>query len=101
MLRARCPGSSTRGQEFHGRWCTRPLPELLAPAIGYARDGFAVSRELALTLQYAQGLFSKYTALGRALCPDGAPPAFGQVLRQPDLARTLEAIADGGRGGVL
>ncbi len=91
------PGLVDAWQQFHRRWCSRTLPELLAPAIGYARDGFPVSRELALTLQYAQELFTKYSGLARALCPDGAPPAFGQMLRQPDLARTLDAIAEGGR----
>ncbi|MHB8683008.1 MAG: gamma-glutamyltransferase [Dehalococcoidia bacterium] len=91
------PGLVDAWQEFHARWCTRPFAELLAPAIACARDGFPVSRELELTLKYAQGLFTKYSGLARALCPDGAPPAFGQTLRQPDLARTLDAVAGGGR----
>ncbi len=91
------PGLVDAWDEFHRRWCSRPMRELLQPAIEYARDGFAVSRELALTLEYATGLFAKYTSLARALYVDGRPPAFGQALRQPALTETLEAVARGGR----
>ena len=73
------------------------MRDLLQPAIGYARDGFPVSRELYRVLRGAEGLFQKYTGLADALYPDGAPPAFGSTLRQPKLASALDAIADGGR----
>jgi gamma-glutamyltranspeptidase/glutathione hydrolase len=94
---AAIPGLVDAWQALHDRWCSRPLPELLAPAIGYARDGFAVSRELALTLQYADSLFAKYPSLARALYVDNQPPPFASMLRQPALAATLEAIAANGR----
>jgi gamma-glutamyltranspeptidase/glutathione hydrolase len=91
------PGLIDAWQVFHDRWCTMPLRDLLTPAIGYARDGFAVSRELDLLLHGARGLFTKYTALAQVLYVDGLPPRVGQVLRQPALAETLDAVADGGR----
>jgi gamma-glutamyltranspeptidase/glutathione hydrolase len=91
------PGLVDAWQEFHGRWCTMPMADLLGPAISYARDGFAVTRELALMVSMATGLFSKYPGLADALYVDGAPPAFGSVLRQPSLADVLDAIASGGR----
>ncbi|MEX2246671.1 MAG: gamma-glutamyltransferase [Dehalococcoidia bacterium] len=91
------PGLVDAWAAFHQRWCTRPLDELLRPAIAYARDGFPVSRELELLLRGARGLFTKYTALAKTLYPGGQPPAFGQTLKQPALARTLEAVAKGGR----
>lgn len=91
------PGMVDAWQALHDRWCSLPLDELLQPAIAYARDGFPVSRELAMTLDYARGMFSKYDGLARLLYPDGAPPRFGQRLRQPDYARTLESIAREGR----
>ena len=75
------PGLVDAWQVFHERWCSRPLPELLSVAIGYAREGFAVTRELALTLQYAGGLFTKYPSLARALHAEGNPPAFASILR--------------------
>jgi gamma-glutamyltranspeptidase/glutathione hydrolase len=74
-----------------------PMTETFAPAVSYARDGFPVSRELELLLRGTQGMFSKYTGLAAALYPDGSPPRMGQVLRQPALAATLDAVASGGR----
>jgi gamma-glutamyltranspeptidase/glutathione hydrolase len=94
---AAVPGLVDAWQVFHERWCTVPLAELLAPAISYARDGAPVSRELSLVLTGAQSLFAKYTTMAPALYPGGVPPPFGSVLRQPDLATTLERIADAGR----
>ena len=91
------PGLVDAWQVFHDRWCSMPLSALLEPASQYARDGFAVSRELALTLAGARGLFSKYTSMGAALYVDGACPEFGAILRQPDLANVLDAIAKDGR----
>lgn len=91
------PGLVDAWHEIAGRWCSMPLADTLAPAIAYARDGFPVSRELEAVLRASQGLFTKYSALARMLYPGGAPPRFGQALRQPALAATLSAIAAGGR----
>ena len=66
-------------------------------AIDAARDGHPVSRELALTLGMTPKFFSKYESMARALYIDGRPPRFGEILRQPTLADTLEAIARDGR----
>ncbi|MDP9236149.1 MAG: gamma-glutamyltransferase [Chloroflexota bacterium] len=94
---AAIPGLVDAWQVLHERWCSMPMQELLAPAIGYARDGFPVSRELAQSMQYAQGLFSKYGTMGGELYAHGAPPAFGSIMRQRGLADVIEGIAQGGR----
>jgi gamma-glutamyltranspeptidase/glutathione hydrolase len=91
------PGMVDAWHEFHTRWCTWPLADLLAPAIGFARDGFPVSHELARTFAAAQSLFGRHPGLARAFFPGGRVPEQGEVLCQPHLADTLEAIADGGR----
>jgi gamma-glutamyltranspeptidase/glutathione hydrolase len=91
------PGLVDAWQAIAERWCSMPLRDLLRPATGYARDGFPVSRELALVLKAAEGLFRKYTGLADALYPDGRPPPFASILRQPKLAAVLDAIALGGR----
>ena len=93
------PGLVDAWQVISDRWCSRPLAALLEPAVGYAREGFGVSRELAATLDNARGFFAKYPGMARALFVDGAPPRFGARFRQPDLARTLETIAREGRAG--
>ncbi len=91
------PGLVDAWQVFHERWCTMPLASLLAPAAHYARDGFPVSRELALTVGGARGLFTKYAALGACMQIDGEAASFGAMLRQPALAAVLDAIGKDGR----
>jgi len=94
---AAIPGLVDAWQVIADRWASMPLATLLAPAIGYATDGFPVSRELELVLKGAQGLFQKYGELGGLFADGGDPPALGRVLRQPALASTLRAIGEGGR----
>lgn len=91
------PGLVDAWQAFHDRWCSMPLANLLAPAAHYAREGFPVSRELALTMAGARDLFTKYRSMAAALYIDGACPGFGSILRQPDLANVIDAIALDGR----
>jgi gamma-glutamyltranspeptidase/glutathione hydrolase len=72
--------------ERHGR---RPLSEVLAPAIALARDGFAASPLLALATLLLEGV----DGIGELAPPFDA----GARIRRPGVARTLEAIAGGGR----
>lgn len=94
---AAIPGLVDAWQEIHRRWCTMPLADLLRPAAGYARDGFPVTRELALTFEAGRGLFAKYTTLASEFYLHGRPPRFGEVYQQPGLADVLEAIGRDGR----
>ena len=91
------PGLVDAWQEFHARWCTMPMPDLVRPAVAAAREGFPVSRELALMLHYARGLFAKHPAMADAFYRNGEPPAFGAIYRQPELADVIEAIGMHGR----
>ncbi|HSM04976.1 MAG TPA: gamma-glutamyltransferase [Longimicrobiales bacterium] len=91
------PGAVRAWTDLHDRFGTRPLGQLLAPAVGYARDGFPVSTRLAADFE-AQGAALDET--GRALfLPDGAPPPVGALLRNPALATTLERIGREGADG--
>ena len=73
--------------------------ELAAPAIRLARDGFPVDADLARDLAQSSTL-DKFNAAARAVfAPQGKPLAEGQLLRQEDLARTLERYADFGPRG--
>ncbi len=86
------PGAVAGWVDAHDRYGTKPFDQLLEPAIRFARDGFAVSTRLALDFE-AQGVdLNEY---GRALYlpNDGAPPTVGTILRNPELAASLEAIA--------
>jgi gamma-glutamyltranspeptidase / glutathione hydrolase len=74
------------------RFGTRPLAGLLAPAIHYAERGFATS---SIVSQDIAELAAANTDAEwhRVFQPGGHPPALGEPLVQPDLARTLRALA--------
>jgi len=91
------PGAVAAWVDAHERWASLPLDRLLAPAIGYARDGFPVSERLAYDFR-TQGRSLRGAARDLYL-PGGEPPAPGSLLRNPALASTLEAIAQRGAAG--
>lgn len=93
------PGLVDAWQVMADQFCSMPLADLLSPAISYARDGFAASRELDLLVRASAGLFAKYTTLADYLCPGGEAPLTGRVLRQPALAGVLDRVAASGRAG--
>jgi gamma-glutamyltranspeptidase/glutathione hydrolase len=91
------PGSVAGLAEMHRRFGRLPWPELIAPAVALARYGAVVDAHRAAayndTVVRRLRLFPTSVA---ALLPGGRPPQVGDTLRQPDLARTLAAIADSG-----
>ncbi|HJO38749.1 MAG: gamma-glutamyltransferase [Vicinamibacterales bacterium] len=82
--------------EEHG---TLPWRRLVEPAIALARDGFPVTHALAASLERAVQRMSQYPASVAQFSKDGVPYEAGETLRQLDLARTLERIADQGPAG--
>ena len=93
---AALPGLVDAWCELHGRFASRPMAELLAPAAAIARGGFAVSHALSFSIRGAQEALAADAGCKEVFLANG-PPAPGSTLRQPDLARTLEAIGAGGR----
>jgi gamma-glutamyltranspeptidase/glutathione hydrolase len=71
-----------------------PWKRLLAPAIALAREGFPVSDGLARSLRGALPAMKRHPASIAQFSYLGAPLELGDVLKQPDLARTLERIAE-------
>jgi len=96
-LAAGVPGSVAGLLQAHKAYGRLPLPKVIAPAIGLARDGFDVSWEMSRSLQAASDKLSKFPAsVGVFFGADGVPPAEGEHLVQPDLAKTLTLIARDG-----
>jgi gamma-glutamyltranspeptidase/glutathione hydrolase len=91
------PGTVAAWADALERFGTITLAEALAPAIRYARDGFVVSTRLSSDFASQGGDLNEP---GRALyLPGGSPPPVGSLLRNPELAATLERIAARGRAG--
>jgi gamma-glutamyltranspeptidase/glutathione hydrolase len=73
------------------------LADLIAPAIALARDGIAVTDDMADALPNDHPRLARWPASAKIfLKPDGAALAAGDRLVQTDLADSLQAIAQGG-----
>jgi len=80
--------------KLHGRL---PWGRLFEPAIRLADEGFAVSPRLAaLVAQDADRLGRSAAARAYFFGPDGAPLPAGTLLRNPEFAATLRAVAERG-----
>lgn len=74
--------------------------QVLAPAIALAREGFPVTFAQHFEIQArAEQLARNPEAARLFLAADGSAPAIGTLLRQPDLAWTLEQISADGAAG--
>ena len=91
------PGAVAGWVDAHERYGSMPFAELLEPAIRFAGEGFPVSTRLALDI-VEQG--DDLNQRGRELYqPGGDAPPVGSLLRNPELARSLEIIATSGKEG--
>lgn len=90
------PGCVDGWIALNERFGSRPLPELLAPAIDIARTGFPVSAELAASLMSGYEML-RHEPSAPALYPDNLPPAPESLLTRNALADVLEGIGTVGR----
>jgi len=94
------PGTVAGFALAHERLGTMEWSELVEPAVGLARDGIELGDYLAGSLDgmARRGSFEDYPASMAAFFKaDGTPYTEGETLVQPDLAWSLQQIADGGR----
>ena len=75
---------------------TRKLPEVMAPAIALAENGFPLDARLATELQDESATLGRFPATKKIFLKDGAFYKAGEILRQPELAATLRRIAKNG-----
>ncbi len=91
------PGAVDGWFELHGRYGRLPMKTVLAPAIGYARDGFPVSEVIAHYFVGNRNRIGHYAGFADTYMPRGDVPGKGEVFRNPRLADTYEVIAEKGR----
>ena len=86
------PGTVLGMWEAHKRFGKLPWSELITPAVAYAREGFKVAEQQYQYREDAIGLFNGTTNF-EDYFGDMRP---GTTFKQPELAQTLERIADKG-----
>ncbi len=74
-----------------------PLRVLLQRAIEYASKGFPVYEELSETIAESASLLKKSPDAEKIFLRNGQPPKTGELLVQPELADSLQKIAQGGK----
>ena len=78
----------------HGKF---GFDRLLQPAIKAAEEGYVVAPRIAFDWNNQFEKLKNGTNTARYLLPGGKPPVAGDVIRQPELGKTLRAIAKDGR----
>jgi gamma-glutamyltranspeptidase / glutathione hydrolase len=91
------PGVVDGWNELLKKYGTITLAHALQPAIGYARDGFAVSPIIAGQWKEVESVLARDPEAAATFLPNGKAPAPGDVFKNPRLAGSLEKIAAGGR----
>lgn len=95
------PGAVDGWFELHKKFGSKPMPEILAPAIDYAEKGFPLTELIAWYIQRTVPFFESkgfpniddtYRAQNGGKLPDE-----GEIYKNPYLANTYRKIAEGGR----
>ena len=97
-----CPGSSTHGRSSTRAGARCRCADLLAPAVSYARDGFAVSRELALDATLRAGAVHEVRGDGARRCTStGSRRRWARCCASRSSRTCSTAIARGGPSRLL
>jgi gamma-glutamyltranspeptidase/glutathione hydrolase len=91
------PGAVDGWSELLARHGTITLAQALAPAIGYASEGFPVSEIAAGQWQDLASVLAHEAETAAVFLPGGSAPRAGGIFRNPLLAGSLDAVASDGR----
>ncbi len=91
------PGAVDAWAQLNADHGTKPLAELLQPAIELARHGYAVSPRVHADWSKNEEHLRTNEALTRIFLPDGKVPPVGSIHHQTELAQTLDRIGREGR----
>lgn len=88
------PGVVAGWAEMSEKFGRLPFEQLFEAGIHYARDGFAVSPTIATLWKTGAAKLKDQPGFADHFMPNGATPAAGETFRNPNLALTLETIAE-------
>jgi gamma-glutamyltranspeptidase/glutathione hydrolase len=76
------------------KYGTKSFAEVVAPALGYAEEGFPMPEEFGTMLRGYQRIITLWPASLKFFYPDGAPTPRGEVFREPMLANTFRELME-------
>ena len=91
------PGAVDGWDKLLKRFGRKRLPEVLAPAIRYAEEGFPVTEIFASYWADSAAKLRRDTNAARTFLPGGRVPRAGEIFRNPDMAWSLKQVAAHGR----
>jgi len=98
-LAAGIPGVPAALEHLATQYGVLPLSQNLAPAISLARNGFAVDERYQRLVGFRLKAMQQSPAAAAIFLHNNEAPDVGYMVKQPDLADTLQAIADNGAAG--
>lgn len=96
------PGAPAAWHALHARFGRLPFADLFADAIGYAEAGYPVSPRSARNWGFAYTRFAQelqpeaFAHWAATFAPNGHAPTPGELWRSPDMARSLQQLAESG-----
>ncbi len=93
LLSGGLPGVVDAWYTLLDRWGTMSFEQVLQPAIDLAENGFPLSEYGASYIAESKKIL-KYPTTVKIYLPNGRPPKAGEILRNPDLARTLKKLVE-------
>ncbi len=90
------PGALAGWQALLDRHGSLGLDTMIGRAIDHARDGFPAYGGLREAIAKREAQLSQCPAASATFLPGGRLPQIGDLIRQPDLARSLDLIAEQG-----
>jgi len=93
LLSGGIPGVVDAWYTLLDRWGTMSFAQVLQPAIDLAENGFPLSERGASYIAESKKIL-KYPTTVKIYLPNGRPPKAGEILKNPDLARTLKKLVE-------
>jgi gamma-glutamyltranspeptidase/glutathione hydrolase len=100
LLAAAVPGAFDAWMRLLRDYGTMPLADILAPAIGYAENGYPMAPRISETIAVVADMFRReWPSSAAVYLPHGMPPLPGRLFRNPALAATYRRVlAEAGHG---
>ena len=93
------PGAVDGWVKLHEKFGNQSFASLFEPTIDYAKKGHPVTETIAYYLDRSKETFKQYPNFPEVWMKDGETTGKGDIFKNPQLANTLEIIAEKGRAG--